>query len=138
MNPTATIIEQFVEALRQRDLAAVLALYAPDATWEVHVPGGDGLQQGPAEIADLMDPWFTGRAGFTIARHRLVGADSTWALQWELRWRDAVDGEPCTCHQSHFFEVRDGLIACHWLYCAGVRVEAGARAPEPADAVAGR
>jgi ketosteroid isomerase-like protein len=137
MNPTATTVEQFVEALRRRDLAAVLALYAPDATWEVHVPGGDGLQHGPAEIADLMDPWFTGRAGFTIARHRLVSADSTWALQWELHWLDAVDGTPCTCHQSHFFEVRDGLIARHWLYCAGVRVEAATDALAAAGSASG-
>jgi hypothetical protein len=115
-------VERFVEALGARDLAAAMALYDPEATWEVHVPGGDGLQEGVAEIAALMDPWFTGRDGFAIERWRLIGDGPVIALQWELHWRDAADGAPCISHQSHVFEVRDGLIQRHWLYCSGVRV----------------
>jgi ketosteroid isomerase-like protein len=40
-------VERFIQALAARDLKATVDLYAADATWEVHVPGGDGLQQGP-------------------------------------------------------------------------------------------
>jgi ketosteroid isomerase-like protein len=122
MSDGRVTIERFVEALAARDLAAALALYEPEAVWEVHVPGGDGYQQGIEEIADLLDPWFTGRDGFEVARYRVVDQSDTVALQWELHWRDKEDGAPCISHQSHFFEVQDGRIHRHWLYCSGVRV----------------
>jgi hypothetical protein len=136
MRDERTTVERFVEALGRRDLAAAMTLYDPAATWEVHVPGGDGLQAGVDEIAALMEPWFTGRDGFAIERRRLVGDGPTIALQWELRWRDAADGAPCVSHQSHFFEVRDGLIQRHWLYCSGVRVFDPAPADEATEGVA--
>lgn len=115
-------VERFVAALADRDLPAAMRLYAPAATWEVHTPGTDGRLDGPSEIAGRMDPWFTGRDGFTVARHRAIGDGPVVALQWELHWRDAQDGAPCVSHQSHVFEVVGGLIERHWLYCSGVRV----------------
>src|SRR2546423_9773812 len=57
-------VERFVRALAERDQQAALALYEPAADWEVHVPGGDGLQHGVGEIGELLRPWFTGRDGF--------------------------------------------------------------------------
>ena len=39
-----------------------------------------------------------------------------------MRWRDANDGLPCLCFQSHFFDVDDERIRVHRMYCAGVRV----------------
>jgi limonene-1,2-epoxide hydrolase len=139
MREAKATIERFVAALGERDLAAAMALYHPDASWEVHVPGGDGLQEGVAEIAALMDPWFTGRAGFAVERSRIIGDGPTLALQWQLHWRDAADGAPCVSHQSHVFEVEDSLIRRHWLYCSGVRVydlapDDGAAEPEPVAA----
>lgn len=122
MSEARAAVERYVAALAARDLTAAMEIYAPDAIWEVHVPGDDGLQEGPAEIAALLELWFTGRDGFTVARHRLVEQDDILALQWQLAWRDEADGAPCTSHQSHFFAVRDGLIQQHWLYCSGVRV----------------
>jgi limonene-1,2-epoxide hydrolase len=136
MSSEGAVVEQFVAALRQRDLARALALYSPTARWEVHVPSGDGLQQGVEEIAALLDPWFTGRDGFAVARYRIAGDGPVQALQWELHWRDAAGGAPCVSHQSHFFEVRGGRIEQHWLYCSGVRVADLMPADEPATPAA--
>jgi hypothetical protein len=133
-SPRATV-EQFVTALAARDLAAAMRLYAPAATWEVHVPDMDDLLDDPSAIAARMDPWFTGRDGFLVARHRVIGDGPELALQWELHWRDAHDGAPCVSHQTHVFEVADGLIERHWLYCAGVRVYDLPAEPEDADVI---
>jgi len=116
------IVERFVHALAARDQQAALGLYEPDAEWEVHVPGGDGLQRGVGQIGELLRPWFTGRDGFDIAEYQLVGQGTMVALRWELHWRDELEGAPCISHQSHFFDVRGGRIHRHWLYCSGVRV----------------
>jgi ketosteroid isomerase-like protein len=127
-SPTTTattdtdVVERFLQALGARDLQATLAAYAPDAVWEVHVPGGDGYQRGRDEIADLLVPFYTSRDGLEIARYRLIDQGGMVALQCEIHWRDGHDGAPCVSHQSHFFEVSDGLIQRHWLYCSGVRV----------------
>src|SRR5436309_2267708 len=115
-------VERFVRALAARDQEGALALYEPQAEWEVHVPGGDGVQQGVGEIGELLRPWFTGRDGFEVAQYQLVDQDGTVALRWELHWRDELDGAPCVSHQSHFFDVRQTRIHRHWLYCSGVRV----------------
>ena len=115
-------VERFLQALGACDLEATLALYAPDAVWEVHVPGGDGLERGPEEIGQVLVPFYISRDGFEIARYRLVDQPGVVALQCELHWRDAEDGAPCISHQSHFFEVENGRIQRHWLYCSGVRV----------------
>ena len=117
-----TTVERFIRALGARDLKATLATYASDAVWDVHVPGGDGYQQGPDEIADLLIPFYISREGFEVAQYRMVDREGTVALQCELHWRDKKDGAPCVSHQSHFFEVQDGRIQRHWLYCSGVRV----------------
>jgi ketosteroid isomerase-like protein len=131
-DPCATV-ERFIQALRARDLQATLDTYAPDAVWEVHVPGGDGLQQGPDEIGQVLVPFYISRDGFEVARHRMIEHGETVALQCELHWRDEQDGAPCVSHQSHFFEVRDDRIQRHWLYCSGVRVYETPAAQESGD-----
>jgi ketosteroid isomerase-like protein len=121
-----TTVERFIKALGARDLKGTLATYAPDAVWEVHVPGGDGLQRGVDEIGLLLAPYYIDRDGFDVAEYRILDRADTVALRCELHWLDARDGAPCVSHQSHFFEVRGGRIQRHWLYCSGVRVYAAA------------
>jgi hypothetical protein len=128
---SSMVVEQFVRALAARDLAATKALYAPDALFEVHVPGWDALVDDPAEIGDLLQDFFVGRDAFRVSQYEILGADQTAAVRLNLEWRDAHDGAPCVCFQSHFFETEAGAIHLHRMYCAGVRVqrqEAGAPA----------
>jgi ketosteroid isomerase-like protein len=115
-------IERLIEALAAQNLDAALALFAPDAIWEAHVPGWDTVMQGRDEIAERLIPWFITRDGYEIVGYQVAGEADTVALRWEQHWRDAHDGAPCVCHQSHFFTVRAGHITRQWMYCAGVNV----------------
>jgi ketosteroid isomerase-like protein len=117
--PGATI-ERLVDALAAQDLDASMALYHADAVWEIHVPGWDTTLVGKPDIAERLIPWFITRDQYEIVGYQIIDHDDTVALRWEQRWRDAMDGVPCTCHQSHFFQVRDGLISRQWMYCAGI------------------
>jgi ketosteroid isomerase-like protein len=116
------VVERFVAALARRDRAAATALYAPDAVFEAHVPGGDPVVEGHAEIGELLEDFFIGRDGFRVERSEIVAEGQTAALNFDLRWRADGDGAPCLCFQSHAFAVADGQIRLHRMYCAGVRV----------------
>lgn len=133
MNDARATIERLVEALAAQDLDATLDLYAPDARWEFHVPGWDDERQGREAIAAQLIPWFILRDGYEIAGYQLIQEGPVVALRWEQHWRDAGDGAPCTCHQSHFFDVEEGRIRRHWMYCSGVT----AHADESETAMAG-
>ena len=122
-NAARATIERLIETLAAQDLDATLALFAPDALWEAHVPGWDTQMRGREEIAERLIPWFIARDDYEIAGYQLAGEGETVALRWEQHWRDAHDGAPCICHQSHFFTVHDGQITRQWMYCAGVNVD---------------
>jgi ketosteroid isomerase-like protein len=113
-------VELLIEALKAQDLATVLDLYAADADWEIHVPGWDTRRSGREDLAERLIPWFIERVGYEIAGYAVLEQGNTVALRWEQHWFDQHDGAPCTCHQSHFFEVEDGLIRRQWMYCSGV------------------
>jgi len=128
----SAVVERFVRALAGRDLGATLALYAPDALFEVHVPGWDALVEEPAEIGELLQDFFIGREGFRVSQHQILGEGRTAAQRVNLEWRDAEDGAPCVCFQSHFFETEEGAVHLHRMYCAGVRVQRPEAAPPTA------
>jgi len=114
-------VKQFVRLMEQQDLAGVVALYAPDALWEVHVPGWDDLLDDPRDMFALHQDFF-GRDQFRIDRHQLIGSGDSVALNWDLGWRDRAHGLPAASFQSHVFDVHGGRIHRHRMYCAGVRV----------------
>jgi SnoaL-like domain len=118
-NPAATI-ETFVQRMIDQDLGGVLALYGPDAVWEVHVPSWDGRTSDPEEMLDLHQGYF-GRQDFHVVDYDIIAQNDTVGLRWDLEWNDRDDGAPCASFQSHFFQVVDGQIRRHWMYCAGVR-----------------
>jgi limonene-1,2-epoxide hydrolase len=116
------VVERFVAALAARDREAATALYAPGAQFEVHVPGWDTVVEDPAEIGDLLDHFFIGRAGFRVDRSEIVAEGALAALNFDLQWRAGEEGAPCRSFQSHAFALADGQIRVHRMYCAGVRV----------------
>lgn len=118
---TLAVAEQFVHLMRTQDLAGVVALYAPDAVWEIHVPGWDDRLAEWRELLDQHQEFF-GRDQFRIDRYELIAAGERVALTWDLGWRDRGSGLPAASFQSHTFLVRDGFIRFHRMYCAGVRV----------------
>ncbi|HET8629018.1 MAG TPA: nuclear transport factor 2 family protein [Thermomicrobiales bacterium] len=128
--PSGEVVERYVQALAARSLGGALALYAPGARFEVHVPGRDTLVEEPGEIGALLQDFFIGRDAFRVAERQILDRAGTAALRMHLEWRDEADGAPCVCFQSHFFEVEAAQIRLHRMYCAGVRVyRAGDEAP---------
>lgn len=124
-SPAQAVIERFVELMERQALAGIVELYRPDAAWEVHVPGWDALLTDPTEMLDLHASFF-GRLEFRIDRYELTAEGDRVALNWDLGWRDRENGLPAASFQSHHFDVRDGRIARHRMYCAGVRIHAPA------------
>lgn len=116
------VIERYVELTAAQDLSGIVALYAPDARWDVHVPGWDTTADRPAAIEELQyDLFVHNRDAFAVDDYQLLADGDAVALRWDLSWRDRQDGARCLCFQSHFFRVRDGRIHRHQMYCAGVR-----------------
>lgn len=117
------VVERFVAALTARDLGAAMALYTPDARFEAHVPGWDVVVDEPSDVSNLLEDFLIGRDGFRMLHYRVIGEEGAAALRCDLQWRDAEDGAPCLCFQSHFFELAGERIRYHHMYCAGVRVQ---------------
>lgn len=117
-----SVIDGFVEALAARDLPAAVALYAPAAIFESHVPDWDGVTDDRAEISAWLDSFFIRRDGFRVVDRAIVRQGDVAALRIVMRWHNADDGRPCLCFQSHFFDLDAEHIRVHRMYCSGVRV----------------
>jgi hypothetical protein len=117
---TQVVVEHLIGLLTEQVLDGVVDLYAPDATWEIHVPDWDGFVTDPAEMRELYAEFF-GHDAFRVERRQIVAEGGTVALRWDLSWRDPTDGATCVSFQSHFFEVEGERIHRHAMYCAGVR-----------------
>jgi ketosteroid isomerase-like protein len=124
--PTTTtpreVIECFVRLMAAGDIEAIVALYAPNACWDAHVPGWDTTAGQPAEFRRLHEDFFVaGRDDFSVDGYQIVAEGDSVALRWDLSWRDRDDGAHCVSFQSHFFTLHAGRIGRHEMYCAGVR-----------------
>jgi ketosteroid isomerase-like protein len=128
---TSSVIEDFVDALAARDLAAAVNLYARDAVFETHVPGWDGVTDDRAEIGEWLDDFFISRDGFRVVDRQIIRQGEVAALRIVMRWRDTDGGHPCLCFQSHFFDLDGERIRFHRMYCAGMRVTEVDDAPDP-------
>src|SRR5215208_1398429 len=116
------VVERFVELIAAQDLDGLVALYAPDALWEVHVPGWDGVASRSEEARDFHHGFFVQNWDvFTVDDYRLIADGDAVALRWTLSWRDRQDGAHRVSFQSHVFEVVNGLIHRHHMYYAGGR-----------------
>jgi ketosteroid isomerase-like protein len=116
------VTDEFVAALAARDRAAVMRLYAPEARFEAHVPGGDPAVVGPGEIGELLQGFFIGRDDFRVIRSEVLAEGGAAALNFDLTWRTPDDDASCLCFQSHTFAIEAGKIRLQRMYCAGVRV----------------
>ena len=130
--PTPTIfqarhvVERFIEHIAAQNLDGLVSLYGPYALWEAHVPGWDGSASHPTDLREFHFGFFVrNRDAFTVEDYDLLDGGDRIALRWTLSWRDRQDGAHCISFQSHFFDVTDGRIDRHHMYCAGVRVREG-------------
>ena len=113
MRPAATVagvtgqlgvVEAWLDAVERADVAAAMALCAPD----LEVVGPRGSVRG----REVLGPWMA-RAGFTARPLRwFCGADGTVVVEQDATWADPATGaERGRAVVASEFLVADGVIA---------------------------
>jgi uncharacterized protein len=111
---TRTVVRQYVQALVDRDVDALRAAFAPDATWTF--PGElpvSGTWTGPEGIIDgflgrmtqTLDP----QTPVTVEFRNLVADGDQAVAEWTSRAR-SKDGRPYKNDYAVVFHVRAGKI----------------------------
>ncbi|AYQ28081.1 nuclear transport factor 2 family protein [Polaromonas sp. SP1] len=81
----AAIADRYAAAWIARNPEAILALHAPDSTFQAHgrneeVKGKPALRKEFAEV-------FERYPGFGVVTHRLLLGDRHWTLEWDLTFQ---------------------------------------------------
>lgn len=104
----ADIAERYALAWMSRDPGAILALHAPNSTFQAHgrsaeVRGHDALYKEFAEI-------FERYPGFGVVTHRVLLGERHWTLDWNLTFQPPGQ-ERRGFHALDVVEVNeDGLV----------------------------
>jgi hypothetical protein len=90
-------------------------IYAPSALLDATVPNWRFEVHRPAAISAQLSGSYA-RPGrlFDLTRSPLPGGE---VVRFTLAW--TLDGDPMAAHQVHLFDVRDGAITGHDLWCGG-------------------
>ena len=108
MHANAELIEHFYASFARRDAAAMIACYAPDATFRDPIFAVDGADVG------AMWTMFCERGRDLALDWRDVRADADGgAAHWEPRYTFSVTGRPVHNLIDSRFTFRDGKIATH-------------------------
>lgn len=83
--PIAALADRYAAAFLAHDPDAIVALHAPDSTFQTHgrtgvVRGVDALR---AEFAEI----FKRYPGFSVETHRLLLGERHWTLDWTLTFQ---------------------------------------------------
>lgn len=113
MTPTRTLIDTHMTARRDRDVPALLATFAPDATWW---RGGalpvSRTYRGADAIVNELFPALTAlfRPGsVTLTTNAVTTTDDTAVVEWSVT-ATTLAGNPYNNDYAAIFEVRDGRI----------------------------
>ncbi|MEO8571914.1 MAG: nuclear transport factor 2 family protein [Chloroflexota bacterium] len=111
-HPNATAYRRTADAFRARDLAALAALFDPDAVW--HIPG-QSFRAGEIRGLEAIIALLRGLpAGFTIREHDVLGNDEhVVALSHIGVLRPDLELETRVVNVFHF---RDGRQVERWFY----------------------
>jgi uncharacterized protein (TIGR02246 family) len=81
----AAIAERYAAAWIARDPEAIVALHAPDSTFQAH---GRGTQvKGKPALLKEFAQVFERYPGFGVVTHRLLLGDKHWTLDWDLTFQ---------------------------------------------------
>ena len=108
------VVQRYLDALVQGDIATIRASFAEDATWTIH---GELPIAGPWEGRDRIVDDFLGRVGGSLFEPgsqsfefpTLIAEGDTVALEWRVSARTAR-GAAYENAYCGFFVVRDGRI----------------------------
>ncbi len=110
LRPNVEVVKQVYDAFRRRDLAAALALYAPDVVldqssevpWGGHYVGHEGARVFFARLAALIDS--------TLALESFIDAGDSVVAIGRTRGTVRQDGARYDVPIAHVWTIRGGLV----------------------------
>ena len=117
------VLAAYTDALNRHDVAAVVALYAPDATAVQAVHGG-GAFRGQDEIETLIAGNLRGLPDLTVSTEQVIASGDQIAWAWVYHGAytgqypnlPAGHGQPITLRGVSLLTVEHGLITRETLY----------------------
>ena len=106
MSINTSTVEQYMDAFRRTDRAAVLACLTDDVAWEV--PGAFRIRGKDAFNANIVDEAFTGDPDIRVSR--LLESDDVVVAEGTVLTQKK-DGAYMNIVFCDVFEMRDGLIS---------------------------
>jgi uncharacterized protein (TIGR02246 family) len=100
------LIERQARAWEQADAEAIVADYAPDATFIS--PGG--RLQGHQAIRAAAEAFFAAATGVEVTITRMLLDGSQGAVEWIWSETNRADGNRRTAEDAIIFELRDGKL----------------------------
>jgi hypothetical protein len=81
----AALAERYAAAFLAHDPDAIVALHAPDSTFQAH--GRTGVVRGIAALRAAFAEVFERYPGFGVETHRLLLGERHWTLDWTLTFQ---------------------------------------------------
>jgi TusA-related sulfurtransferase len=135
-SPTASLAEQFVDALVRRDFVQLAGYFSPDIRFRALVPRGLREARTPEEASHYFQGWFGSADRLELIERRSEPMVDRHHLAWRLRVHDAAGQR--LVEQQVYATVRDGKFVAFDLLCSGFRLEsAGSDAFEVAATLEG-
>lgn len=111
---TTNLLGRFRHMLASGDYAIVAELYTDDALFDINVPEWRFQLSGPERIQRQLDEWHPQPPELVEWQERL----SSWGAVVELALWEG-DNNELYSRSIHMFDIIDGAIARHTMYCTG-------------------
>ena len=115
---TVAVIRAFDEALRRRDLEALMALSTEDVVWETTTPPDGERYEGKEAARRGLEEFFHSSPEAVFEIEELVAMGERAFFTWVYRWVDG-EGKPGHVRGVDVVRVRDGKIAETCAYVKG-------------------
>ena len=115
---TLAAIRAFDEAIKRRDVEAMLAASTEDVVWETTTPPDGERYEGQAAVRRGIEEFFRSSPEATFEIEELVALGERAFFTWAYRWVDG-EGKPGHVRGVDTVRVRDGKIAETCAYVKG-------------------
>lgn len=115
---TIAVIRAFDEAIRRRDIEAVMALSTEDVVWENTTPPDGERYEGQDATRRGLEEFFRSSPEAVFEMEELVALGERAFFTWVYRWVDAA-GKPGHVRGVDTVRVRNGKIAETCAYVKG-------------------
>jgi ketosteroid isomerase-like protein len=116
---TLAAVKQFLEAVNQRDVVALMAAMTEDVVFESTYPPPDGPRlEGRAAVGDFFAQLFAASRQLRFETEEVFACGDRCVLRWVYHWVD-LDGRPGHVRGVDVFHVHDGKVAEKYSYVKG-------------------